>query len=181
MQSFPYIKLDQIGLKRSTSWFLIWERISGDMGRSDSISLRKDGEGKYLERGNIFLQRVQNKRRKRRKVFLERKYFLRAGWKSEKEKEENNWRRKIFFVEEMGRKSRALQEVLADLKIESVNNCILSLTYQALIIICRRSAKAFSFNCRPEFESTARITLYGVYWPFLWAKWPTRHIVRFKL
>ena len=118
MQSFPYIKLDQIGLKRSTSWFLIWERISGDMGRSDSISLRKDGEGKYLERGNIFLQRVQNKRRKRRKVFLERKYFLRAGWKSEKEKEENNWRRKIFFVEEMGRKSRALQEVLADLKIE---------------------------------------------------------------
>ena len=116
MQSFPNINLDQIGLKRSTSWFLIWERISGDMGRSDSISLRKDGEGKYLERGNIFLQRVQNKRRKRRKVFLERKYFLRAGWKSEKEKEENNWRRKIFSVEEMGRKSRALQEVLADLK-----------------------------------------------------------------
>ena len=55
---------------------MIWERISGDMGRSDSISLRKDGEGKYLERGNIFLQRVQNKRRKRRKVFVERKHFF---------------------------------------------------------------------------------------------------------
>ena len=51
----------------------------------------------------------------------------------------------------------------ADLKIELVNNCILSLTYQALIIICKRSAIAFSVNCRPEFESTARITLYRVY------------------
>ena len=53
---------------------MIWERISGDMGRSDSISLRKDGEGKYLERGNIFLRRIRNKRRKRRKVFVERKF-----------------------------------------------------------------------------------------------------------
>ena len=53
---------------------MIWERISGDMGRLDSISLRKDGEGKYLERGNIFLRRIRNKRRKRRKVFVERKF-----------------------------------------------------------------------------------------------------------
>ena len=114
---------------------------------------KRKGE-KYLEKENIWSmeekknQEGKGPRRKR---------------KTEKEKEENNWRRNIFFVEETGRKSRALQEVLADLKIESVNNCILSLTYQALIIICRRSAKAFSFNCRPEFESTARIALYGVY------------------
>ena len=38
-------KLDQIGLKRSASCFLIWKRISGDMGRSDNIPA-KEGKGK---------------------------------------------------------------------------------------------------------------------------------------
>ena len=46
------IKLDQIGMERSASLLLTWNRITGGMGRSDSKSLRKEGDGKggkYLE------------------------------------------------------------------------------------------------------------------------------------
>ena len=35
-------ELDQIGLKRSASSSFIWDRITGDIGRSDSIWKRKE-------------------------------------------------------------------------------------------------------------------------------------------
>ena len=40
------VKLHQFGLERLVNWSLIWDRIKGDMGRLDSISLRKKAEGK---------------------------------------------------------------------------------------------------------------------------------------
>ena len=48
------------------------------------------GNGKYF-----FAEVTESK--KRRKVFLGRKYFLRRRKKSEMEKGENIWERKIFF------------------------------------------------------------------------------------
>ena len=40
------LQANQIGLERSVSWLLLWDRITGDMGSSYFISLRKDEEGK---------------------------------------------------------------------------------------------------------------------------------------
>ena len=50
-------ELDQIGLKRSASSSFMWDRLTGDIGRSNSILLRKKGEGKgrtYLRKQFFF-------------------------------------------------------------------------------------------------------------------------------
>ena len=55
--------------------------------------------GKYSEKENIFLSEGEEKqRRKRRKIFEDGKYIVCGGEeKKEKEKEENIWRKKVYF------------------------------------------------------------------------------------
>ena len=63
------------------------------MRRLDSLSLRKEGEGKYLEKNNIFLRRIRKSERKRRTIFEEGKY----SFAEEKENEENILIRKLLL------------------------------------------------------------------------------------
>ena len=111
---------NQFGLERSLNWSLIWDRIKGDMGRSDSISLIEKGEGKwanyltnerrkgrikFVEWNYLFCGGEEKQSKKRRKIFRERKYIL-GGNESQRRKREKIFRKICFLLEEKRRKKK---------------------------------------------------------------------------
>ena len=83
---------------------MIWDRITGDMGRSYSIqnSIRKtekEKEENIWRRKKSFVGEKKIKEGKGEKYLEKEKNFFFRRRITEKEKEDNVWRRKIFFCE----------------------------------------------------------------------------------
>ena len=77
---------------------MIWERITGDMGSSNSAFCKEviGKEGKYL----FFVEKKKREEGKGGKYLEKGNIFLWRKRKTEKKKAENIWRWKIFSIEE---------------------------------------------------------------------------------